>query len=114
MVNVVAEDHGAYSHNKFITQDKSTVSPHHTKQLSSPTPAVISTSSNSMTQEPDYHSQLNVIGNYSLTESLGKGSMGKVKLGVHTVTGDKVCKHCKNVMHFGTHTCLFSQRLPSR
>jgi serine/threonine protein kinase len=30
------------------------------------------------------------IGNYSLQQSIGKGSMGKVKLGVHNVTGEKV------------------------
>ncbi|KAI9321220.1 kinase-like domain-containing protein [Dichotomocladium elegans] len=30
------------------------------------------------------------IGNYVLQQNLGKGSMGKVKLGVHNVTGEKV------------------------
>ncbi|KAK9709731.1 Serine/threonine-protein kinase [Basidiobolus ranarum] len=30
------------------------------------------------------------IGNYQLTKTLGTGSMGKVKLGVHHVTGEKV------------------------
>ena len=34
---------------------------------------------------------LKSIGNYVLQQSLGKGSMGKVKLGVHNVTGEKVC-----------------------
>ncbi|KAI8884407.1 Pkinase-domain-containing protein [Backusella circina FSU 941] len=33
---------------------------------------------------------LKAIGNYSFQQSLGKGSMGKVKLGVHNVTGEKV------------------------
>ncbi|KAI8144403.1 kinase-like domain-containing protein [Fennellomyces sp. T-0311] len=33
---------------------------------------------------------LKSIGNYVLQQSLGKGSMGKVKLGVHNVTGEKV------------------------
>lgn len=33
---------------------------------------------------------LKVIGNYALQQSIGKGSMGKVKLGVHNVTGEKV------------------------
>ncbi|ORX62248.1 Pkinase-domain-containing protein [Hesseltinella vesiculosa] len=40
--------------------------------------------------EPHARYQQKVIGNYSLTESLGKGSMGKVKLGVHNVTGEKI------------------------
>ncbi|KAF7722985.1 serine/threonine-protein kinase KIN2 [Apophysomyces ossiformis] len=34
--------------------------------------------------------QLEVISNYTLGRSLGKGSMGKVKLGTHNVTGEKV------------------------
>lgn len=33
-----------------------------------------------------------MIGNYTLQQSLGKGSMGKVKLGVHNVTSEKVQK----------------------
>ncbi|KAI9245314.1 kinase-like domain-containing protein [Sporodiniella umbellata] len=33
---------------------------------------------------------LKAIGNYTLQQSLGKGSMGKVKLGVHNVTGEKI------------------------
>ncbi|KAI8388878.1 kinase-like domain-containing protein [Radiomyces spectabilis] len=38
------------------------------------------------------HSQKNAkgIGNYTFQQNLGKGSMGKVKLGVHIVTGAKV------------------------
>jgi hypothetical protein len=52
--------------------------------------ATTTTSAAVMNQEPNYRYQPKVIGNYSLTESLGKGSMGKVKLGVHSVTGDKV------------------------
>ncbi|CAO3689351.1 unnamed protein product [Rhizopus stolonifer] len=31
-----------------------------------------------------------MIGNYTLQQSLGKGSMGKVKLGVHNVTSEKI------------------------
>lgn len=40
----------------------------------------------------DHHrsAPLKAIGNYSFQQSLGKGSMGKVKLGVHNVTGEKV------------------------
>lgn len=35
-------------------------------------------------------SPLTCIDDYELHRSLGKGSMGKVKLGVHLVTGEKV------------------------
>lgn len=35
-------------------------------------------------------STLSCIDNYEFHRSLGKGSMGKVKLGVHIVTGEKV------------------------
>lgn len=31
-----------------------------------------------------------VLGNYTLTKTLGAGSMGKVKLAVHSITGEKV------------------------
>lgn len=37
-----------------------------------------------------------VIGNYTLINTLGSGSMGKVRLAVHNITGDKV-KHFKSV-----------------
>jgi len=30
------------------------------------------------------------IGNYVLTRNLGEGTFGKVKLGIHTLTGEKV------------------------
>ncbi|KAI9023660.1 kinase-like domain-containing protein, partial [Phycomyces nitens] len=33
---------------------------------------------------------LKVVGHYSLQQSLGKGSTGKVKLGVHNITGEKI------------------------
>ena len=32
-----------------------------------------------------------MVGSYRLTKTLGQGSMGKVKLAVHSVTGEKVC-----------------------
>ncbi|KAI8338166.1 kinase-like domain-containing protein [Chlamydoabsidia padenii] len=57
--------------------------------VTSPT-TTTTTSAAVMNQEPNYRYQPKVIGNYTLTESLGKGSMGKVKLGVHNVTGDKI------------------------
>lgn len=49
-------------------------------------------SRNESTHSKDHHRSipLKVIGNYSLQQSIGKGSMGKVKLGVHNVTGEKV------------------------
>lgn len=31
-----------------------------------------------------------VVGHYTLTKTLGAGSMGKVKLGIHNQTGEKV------------------------
>jgi serine/threonine protein kinase len=43
------------------------------------------------TNEPNHLTvPVKTIGNYTLQQSLGKGSMGKVKLGVHNVTGEKV------------------------
>jgi serine/threonine protein kinase len=33
-----------------------------------------------------------IIGNYTLVNTLGSGSMGKVRLAVHNITGDKVCR----------------------
>lgn len=41
------------------------------------------------TEEPKT-SRLSCIDNYEFHRSLGKGSMGKVKLGVHIITGEKV------------------------
>jgi serine/threonine protein kinase len=35
-------------------------------------------------------SPLSCIDDYEFHRSLGKGSMGKVKLGIHLVTGEKV------------------------
>lgn len=51
-----------------------------------------SISRNESLQLKDQHRSipLKTIGNYSLQQSIGKGSMGKVKLGVHNVTGEKV------------------------
>lgn len=33
---------------------------------------------------------LKSIGNYTFQQTIGKGSMGKVKLAVHNITGEKV------------------------
>lgn len=35
-------------------------------------------------------SPLSCIDDYEFHRSLGKGSMGKVKLGIHAITGEKV------------------------
>ena len=32
-----------------------------------------------------------ILGDYTLTKTLGAGSMGKVKLATHNITGEKVC-----------------------
>lgn len=44
-----------------------------------------------------------VIGNYSLTTTLGSGAMGKVKLAVHNITHEKVGEllraHCKFMLN---------------
>lgn len=39
-----------------------------------------------------------VIGNYTLVNTLGSGSMGKVRLAVHNITGDKVRMICLYVI----------------
>ncbi|KAG1144809.1 hypothetical protein G6F37_002369 [Rhizopus arrhizus] len=41
-------------------------------------------------QGPQRSVPAKTIGNYTLQQSLGKGSMGKVKLGVHNITGEKI------------------------
>lgn len=59
------------------------------QQQQQPKPSV---SRNESLQLKEQHRSipLKTIGNYSLQQSIGKGSMGKVKLGVHNVTGEKV------------------------
>ncbi|KAI9255203.1 kinase-like domain-containing protein [Phascolomyces articulosus] len=57
----------------------------HQQPQSSTTP-----SSSNNRQHSESTPTLKSIGNYVLQQSLGKGSMGKVKLGVHNVTGEKV------------------------
>ncbi|ORZ09239.1 kinase-like domain-containing protein [Absidia repens] len=37
----------------------------------------------------DEHNTIKAVGKYVLKQTLGKGSMGKVKLGIHVVTGEK-------------------------
>ncbi|KAG0909807.1 hypothetical protein G6F57_008509 [Rhizopus arrhizus] len=50
-------------------------------------PTVVNKNSNSVEHR---NGPAKTIGNYTLQQSLGKGSMGKVKLGVHSVTGEKI------------------------
>ena len=39
---------------------------------------------------PQHHSRGRSIGNYLLSKTLGEGTFGKVKLGVHLLTGERV------------------------
>ncbi|CAO3596627.1 unnamed protein product [Absidia cylindrospora] len=90
MAAVLVDDYGGYSTPTPIKDDKAALPTNMKRTPSSSATPTTSTSSTSMNQEPNYRYQPKVIGNYSLSESLGKGSMGKVKLGVHNVTGDKI------------------------
>lgn len=65
---------------------------HQQQQDTTTTPPI---ARNDSTRSRDHHRSipLKTIGNYSLQQSIGKGSMGKVKLGVHNVTGEKVKKY---------------------
>ena len=47
----------------------------------------------------------NAVGHYILGKSLGQGTFGKVKLGTHILTGEKV---------FNKHHLYFIIRLPLR
>ncbi|ORZ19801.1 kinase-like domain-containing protein [Absidia repens] len=106
MAAVLVDDYGGYSTPSPIKDDKATLPTNMKRTPSSSATPTTSTSSTSMNQEPNYRYQPKVIGNYSLSESLGKGSMGKVKLGVHNVTGDKV----KNIYcHQDSPSCELTQ-----
>lgn len=49
-----------------------------------------------------------IIGNYTLINTLGSGSMGKVRLAVHNITGDKVCVCvCVCVYLICAHSCIY-------
>ncbi|KAI9354774.1 kinase-like domain-containing protein [Pilaira anomala] len=50
----------------------------------------LSRNDSSNNKQQQRSTSLKTIGNYSLQQSIGKGSMGKVKLGVHNVTGEKI------------------------
>jgi len=69
-----------------------------------PQPNVSGTSSaggesRSRNHEPQHRSKQSgrVLGSYTMTKTLGAGSMGKVKLAVHNQTGEKVCCLVVNV-----------------
>jgi serine/threonine protein kinase len=39
-----------------------------------------------------------ILGDYTLSKTLGAGSMGKVKLATHNITGEKVCISALSVL----------------
>lgn len=55
---------------------------------------------NNSVKDSQKYVPLKSIGNYTFQQSIGKGSMGKVKLGVHNVTGEKVSCSTPSFMHF--------------
>ncbi|RGB34309.1 hypothetical protein C1646_702269 [Rhizophagus diaphanus] len=75
--------------------------PRQRQQASNYSPPVITTSdpngetisNNTTTSDTSSHIKVKpkkVLGNYTLTKTLGAGSMGKVKLAVHSLTGEKL------------------------
>lgn len=75
--------------------------PRQRQQASNYSPPVITTSdpngetisNNTTVSDTSSHIKVKpkkVLGNYTLTKTLGAGSMGKVKLAVHSLTGEKV------------------------
>lgn len=48
------------------------------------------TKNDTVAREQQRSVPIKMIGNYTLQQSIGKGSMGKVKLATHNVTGEKV------------------------
>lgn len=58
-----------------------------------------------------------VIGNYTMTKTLGAGTMGKVKLATHNVTGEKACPASSAVYELRCRRCsmlIFYPSSPSR
>lgn len=47
-----------------------------------------------------------ILGDYTLSKTLGAGSMGKVKLATHNITGEKACKCFLSPHFFKTKTLL--------
>lgn len=52
-----------------------------------------------ITREQQRSVPIKMIGNYTLQQSIGKGSMGKVKLATHNVTGEKVRYTCREIQN---------------
>ena len=48
------------------------------------------------------HTRQIKLGPYLLLQTLGEGEFGKVKLGIHTETGQEVNKRCHKTFHFST------------
>lgn len=78
--------------------DSNSISPHTlTPQTSRETekrPTTLAATSASTSKRPissERAKPRRIIGNYTLINTLGSGSMGKVRLAVHNITGDKVC-----------------------
>ena len=52
----------------------------------------------------------NAVGHYILGKSLGQGTFGKVKLGTHILTGEKVIINVRHTQYRWQSKCLRSQR----
>ena len=50
------------------------------------------TERNYSSNEKDRISEQEILGDFIIGETLGKGTFGKVKLGIHKITGEKVNK----------------------
>ena len=50
------------------------------------------TERNYSSNEKDRISEQEMLGDFIIGETLGKGTFGKVKLGIHKITGEKVNK----------------------
>ena len=93
------------STNSTTDQDKAAIGPDISHTLcdshiqASPPPAYSSTSQGMQGKSQSTRASLErakprrTIGNYTLTSTIGSGSMGKVRLAVHNLTGDKVKKY---------------------
>lgn len=55
-----------------------------------------------------------ILGDYTLTKTLGAGSMGKVKLAIHNVTEEKVCDVFISNMIYRLNTLVFVRSSPSK
>lgn len=70
-------------------------------------------------RQQDYHASrrggsrpvVRVVGNYSLGKTVGAGSMGKVKIAYHNITGEKVSRHCATRPNARSYSPFSSSRL---